>query len=304
VLFAVTTNLQREAAASVPTSRGPLHLVHRLVTNPRWLLAGVIGAAALSLHALALARGSVVVVQSMMALGLVIALHIEAAREERHLTVRELSGAALVVAGVVAVVAICSPHGASDAGLGICVLSGLVVAVTVGLLVHSRRSVVGPFAARGLAAAAGACFAVDAVFLQRVATVADQALLGSHVVTADDVLLAAVSLAGFLATSFAGGVAVHRAYQVAPLRSVQPALASAEPLTAFVVGVAVLQQGVRGGGIGYVVLVLGLAAITAGIALGVGHPTAPSAGLPRDERSVVHAEGRLIRGDHPVSSLR
>ena len=78
-LFAVTTNLQREAASSVPTAHGgPLHLVRRLVADPRWLLAGGIGAVALALHALALARGSVLVVQSVMALGLVIALSIEA----------------------------------------------------------------------------------------------------------------------------------------------------------------------------------------------------------------------------------
>ena len=59
---------------------------------------------------------------------------------------------------------------------------------------------------------------------------------------------------------------------MAPLRSVQPALASAEPLTAFVVGVVVLQQGVRGGPLGYAVLVAGLALITVGIVVGLGEP--------------------------------
>src|SRR5690242_8209356 len=90
-LFAVTTNLQRAAASSVPTAgSGPAHLARRLVTDRRWLAGGLVGGAALVLHAVALAQGSVLVVQSVMALGLVMALWVEARREGRRPRPHEL----------------------------------------------------------------------------------------------------------------------------------------------------------------------------------------------------------------------
>lgn len=93
-LFAVTTNLQRAAASRVPAAgSGPLHLLRRLVTDRSWLLGGAIGLAALGLHALALARGGVMAVQSVMALGLVLALAGEAVRERRRPLTGELGGA-------------------------------------------------------------------------------------------------------------------------------------------------------------------------------------------------------------------
>jgi len=268
-MFAVTTNLQRVAASGVPAhGSGPMHLIRRLVADPRWLLGGVIGVVALGLHAVALARGSVMVVQSVMALGLVMALNVEALRERRRLRGHELLGAALVTTGVITVVAVCRPAepGAATGGwvTAFCATVVLSSFLAVG---RSRRAVLSRSGARLLAGAAGACFAVDAVFLQRIAARLDPgawAGLGSV-----DLLGAGAGLGGFLIASFVGGVAVHRAYQVAPLRSVQPALAAAEPVTAFVLGVTVLHEGVRGGSGGYPILVAGLVAITAGIFAGL-----------------------------------
>jgi drug/metabolite transporter (DMT)-like permease len=268
-MFAVTTNLQRVAASDVPAEgSGPMHLVRRLVADPRWLLGGVIGLVALGLHAVALARGSVMVVQSVMALGLVMALNVEALRERRRLSAHELLGAALVTTGVVTVVAVCRPAepGAAAGGwvLAFCATVVLGSLLAVG---RSRRAVVSRSRARMLAGAAGACFAVDAVFLQRVAARFDPGVWAG--VGSVDLLRAAAELGGFLVASFVGGVAVHRAYQVAPLRSVQPALAAAEPVTAFLLGVTVLHEGVRGGVLGFPILVAGLMAITAGIFAGL-----------------------------------
>ncbi|HET9658205.1 MAG TPA: DMT family transporter, partial [Kineosporiaceae bacterium] len=128
-LFAVTTNLQRAAASRVPVAgSGPLHLLRRLVTDRSWLAGGVIGLAALGLHALALARGAVMAVQSVMALGLVLALAGEAVRERRRPLPGELGGALLVVAGVVAVVSAGHHHGPDlgpGAGAGLAGLAGL-----------------------------------------------------------------------------------------------------------------------------------------------------------------------------------
>jgi len=54
---------------------GPVRLVLRLVRAPRWLLGSFLAVLALGLHALALRHGSLIVVQSLLAAGLVIALY-------------------------------------------------------------------------------------------------------------------------------------------------------------------------------------------------------------------------------------
>lgn len=276
LLFAVTTNLQRLSASAVHHDHGPLRLLRHLLTDARWLAGGVVGIVAFGLHAVALARGSVTVVQAVMALGLVLVLALESARERRPLHPREVGGALLIVAGVSVVVA-CSaghPDGASSGAALVVALA--VVALTFGAVAASRAGVDLQWGSRVLAALGGACFAVDAVFLQRIASLLDTreplgALLGA------DPLVVALDVLGFAAGSAAGTVSIHRAYQVATLRQVQPALASAEPVTAFLLGVVVLGEGVRWGTLGYLVAVAGLAALTVGILVGLG---GQAAGVP------------------------
>lgn len=306
-LFALTTNLQRKAASTVPSEHGgPLHLVRRLFVDRYWLLGGLIGCLALGLHALALAGGAVLVVQSVMALGLVLTLVLEAFRERRRMLTNELLGALLVVGGVIAVVCAGAvpehPGAATGGGLLVALVGAAIVGVTLLGVVLSRRGVSSQWAARFLAGAGGACLAVDAVFLQRVAT----AGLGSALTFGPDggpgslgswsTLLAAVpDLAAFLAASAVGGIAIHRAYQVAPLRSVQPAVAAAEPLTAFLIGATLLHESVRWGAVGYLVLVLAMAAVVAGIVLGLRAAPEPV------ERAEAHAGQR--RPDESPAAL-
>lgn len=271
-LFAVTTNLQREAASAIPT-HGPLHLVRRLLANRLWLASGVVGAAALALHTLALSDGGVMVVQSVMATGLVMALYVEALRQRRRLRPTELAGAALIVGGVALMVAVGTTPGTARASRepAVAVVCGVVVAAVVAAVVASRRAVGSRWGARALAVGGGACFAIDAVFLQRMAAAVGTPLMrGTEPLP--ELFAAATDALAFLAASVIGGIAVHRAYQVAPLRTVQPAVAAAEPLTAFGVGTALLHEGVRGGAVGYLLLTLALVAITSGIFLGLRAP--------------------------------
>ncbi len=270
LLFAVTTNLQRVAASAVPSDRtGSVYLLRRLVRDRRWLLGGLIGVAALALHAIALARGSVTAVQAVMALGLIITLAIEALRERRRLCCRELAGAGAVVAGVLIVVGLSRPasHDPAIAGPVVAVCALVVLPAWVAV-VRLRGQVHGEWAPRLLAVAAGACFAVDAVFLQALAAAFDPLAAPST----DPKLRAAAGAAnalGFALASFVGGVAGQHAYQLAPLRSVQPALSASEPVAAFLIGVTVLGEGVRGGAMGHPALVCGVMAIAVGILVGL-----------------------------------
>jgi glucose uptake protein GlcU len=103
--------------------------------------------------------------------------------------------------------------------------------------------------------AAGACFALDAVFLK--------ALAGAepHLLTWRSLL----DLGGFLLASVLGNLVVQRAYQQAPLRHVLPAVTAADPIAASVVGVALLHEHLRSGPLALVGLVAGLAAMVVGI---------------------------------------
>lgn len=293
-LFALTTNLQRQVASGVPRHRGPLRLLARLFTDPRWLMTAPIGAVALGFHALALAQGSVMVVQVVMSLGLVLALALEAVRERRAMPPTDLLAAGFVVVGVVTVVAVGrAPHHPAVGSWTATAVCGVIVLVGLAAVVGSRHGIGGATGAWLLAGCAGACFAADAVFLQRLAGViarvlavldptavpviwpgrrnglSDTLLVAASALPADlaGVVGIAVDVVGFLAAALVGGLAVHRAYQVAPLRLVQPAVAATEPVTAFVIGLAVLGEGVRGGVAGYLLAATAVGLIVCGIML-------------------------------------
>lgn len=298
-LFAGTTNLQRVAAKDVPADAGPLRLLLGLVTDPRWLAAAAVGVVALGLHAAALALGSVVVVQALMATGLVMALGLEALRERRPLRRGEVAATALVVAGVAGLTAAGrGPAGAPDAGPELLVVCAAVVLGVLVMLFAPRRGAV-RIPPRVLAGAAGACLAVDAVFLQRAATGVHHAL--AHGAGSVSPVAVVGNALGFAAASFVGGLAVQQAYQVAPLRAVQPALAATEPVTAFALGTLLLHEGVRGGLAGTAAALVALAAVVAGLLVGLSTgderravDAVPAAGGPAEPEPGSEAARELV----------
>ena len=267
-LFALTTNLHRSAASAVPVEDGgPLRLLLRLLRTPRWLVGSFAALVALGLHALALRYGTVIVVQAVLSTGLVLALAMEAVRERRRPRVREVGAWVLVVAGIITLLSLARPHGGRVIGLEAVVLT-LVLAVllaAVGLLA-GRTRLPPPAVAVVMGGAAGACFALDAVFLKGLAGA------GSHVLSWGPLL----DLGGFLLASILGNLVVQRAYQRAPLRHVLPAVTAADPLAATIVGVALLHEHLRPGSLALAGLVGGLAAMVVGI-------IAATAGIPGQE---------------------
>lgn len=274
-LFAVTTNLHRGAASAVPMEHGgPLRLLLRLLRTPRWLLGSATALVALGVHAAALRYGTVIVVQAVLSTGLVLALALEALRERRRPARREVGAWLLVVVGIVVLLGLARPHGGRVIGTVALVLT-LVLAVlvaAVGLMV-GRTRLPRPAVAVVMGGAAGACFALDAVFLKALATA------GENLVS----LRSLLDLGGFLLASVLGNLVVQRAYQQAPLRHVLPAVTAADPLAASIIGVAILQEHLRPGLLSVVGLVGGLAAMVAGI-------VAATAGVPGDDLD--HVAGR------------
>jgi hypothetical protein len=267
-LFAGATNLHRSAASRIPVHEvGPVRLLLRLLRTPRWLLGSAAALTALGVHAVALSQGTVIVVQAVLSTGLVLALALETVRERRSPRTTEWAGWVLVVVGVVLVLGLGQPQGGRHIGIDASV-STLVLAVliaSVGLLVWRTR-LSRPLVAVVMGAAAGTCFALDAVFLKGVA------MSMHHVAT----VVAPFDVAGFVFASVLGNLVVQRAYQQAPLRHVLPAVTAADPVAAAVVGLALLHEHLRSGSLAVVGLLVGLAAMVVGI---VG----ATAGVPGDQ---------------------
>jgi drug/metabolite transporter (DMT)-like permease len=282
-LFAVTTNLHRGAASAVPMSDGgPVRLLLRLLRTPRWLLGSAAALVALGLHTVALRFGTVIVVQAVLSTGLVLALALEALRERRRPARKEVGAWVLVVAGVVTLLGLAHPHGGRNIGttaLAVTLVLAVLVA-TAGLLV-GRTRLPRPAVAVVMGGAAGALFALDAVFLKALAVSAEHLLS----------LRSLLDLGGFLLASILGNLVVQRAYQQAPLRHVLPSVTAADPLAASVVGVLVLHEHLSPGVIPWVGLVGGLAAMVVGI-------VAATRGVPGDELA------RFGPGDDKASSAR
>ncbi|MBK6873640.1 MAG: DMT family transporter [Kineosporiaceae bacterium] len=260
LLFAAGNNLQRHAAAAdAHADAGPVRLFLRLLITPRWLLGGLLAVVALFFHARALTQGGVILVQSVIASTLVFAIGIEAVVERRRLRPVELVGSIVVVMGIALLVGIGKPGVSEEFRSVVKAVAVLAVALMIGLgalwLSHRRQR--GRRTALLMGAAAGACFALDAVFLR--AAAASLSPLDRPVLVLNGF--------GFAAASLLGNLVVARAFQSAPLRHVLPGLAAAEPITAFACGRLVFGEPLQGGLVGAVAVTGGLALMLVGVVL-------------------------------------
>ena len=294
-LFAVTTNLHRGAASAVPVEDGgPVRLLLRLLRTPRWLLGSLAALIALTLHTVALRFGTVIVVQAVLSTGLVLALALECLRERRRPALREVGCWLLVVAGIIALLSLARPHGGRNIGLGSLVLT-VVLAVLLAAtgLLCGRTRLPRTAVAVVMGGAAGALFALDAVFLKALA------MSGGHLLDWRSLL----DLGGFVLCSVLGNLVVQRAYQQAPLRHVLPAVTAADPLAASVVGVLLLHEHLEPGWLAIAGLVGGLAAMVVGIVGAVELAPDEEAGHDRAASPALAGSGTGTgTGDGPTGS--
>lgn len=240
VCLALATVFQQRAASRVPV-RHALRpgLLLRVVREPLWLVGKVADTCALGLQALALSRGSLLVVQPLLALGLVVALGLDAAWSRRRPTPRELASALAITAGVTAFVLLDTGAGRPVAGLASWLVGGGVVAVAVVgcVALAARRGARG----RGAlyAAAGGLAYAVSGGLLKQLTGV-----WRGHA----GLVPLSVSFAGFLLIGLVGTLLVQTAFQVAPLTATIGVLTAAEPVAAGVVGVVVFGERLGGSG--------------------------------------------------------
>jgi drug/metabolite transporter (DMT)-like permease len=168
VAYALSAVAQERLAAR-PTSAGSLSVL----TSPRWWLTIGLNGGGGVLHVVALAYGSLAVVQPLGMLTLVVALPLGAAIAGRRVSGGEWRGAATTVVGLVGLLLAVDTGAPSESlsDLQILVLTGLTAVVLLALASdRGLPMIVPPGRSRGLrlAAASGIAFAVSSVLAQTV----------------------------------------------------------------------------------------------------------------------------------------
>ena len=290
LLFAVANNAQRHAASAVPHGHvGPVGLMLRLLRNPRWLAGSGSAVLALFVQAWALSQGGVILVQAVIASTLIFSLALESVVERRLPTITQIAGAVLVGVGISLLVIVGRPGaGGQFDSIGRAAIVWLVVAaVGGGALLTSRMRPKGRRTAVVMGAAAGVCFALDAVFLRGL-TAALSPLT---------VIVLLINLAGFAVASVLGNLVIQRAFQMAPLRHVLPAMAAAEPVTAFLCARFIFGEHLQGGSRGTIGVVGGLLLMVAGVVLcAVATPAPARVPAPAPDLTPVLAGVDGVRG--------
>lgn len=240
-LYGVASAVQQRSASEVSTEQaGPLRLVVHLIRDRRWLGGKVADLGAFGLQAVALAHGTLILVQAVLSFGLVFALVIGSRLAHRRLTAGEWGGAAVLGLGLTLLLGVGRPGGgrAQAPAPAWIVAAGIALVVVVGALVMARAHH-RPRAGVVLAIGTGVAFALDGALLKS----ASDAVRDHGLIT----VTAIVAFAGFVAAAAIGNVLIHRAYQIASLVTSLPALTATEPIAGIAFGFLLYQEHLRGG---------------------------------------------------------
>ena len=273
VFFALGTVLQQRGTLSTEADEGDPHFLLQILRRPVWLTGAILMAAGWVLQAMALDRASLMVVQSLTALSLVIALPLGALLTDQHIGVRELGGALLTSLGIIFFIAAGQPQGgtshpSSTSWWVACITIGVLVFVLVGVGARFR----GAAKALTYGAAAGLGFGLQAAVTKTFVTE-----IGSGILT----LLTDWTVWVLILSALTGFALQQSALKTGVLA---PAMASANSVTLFtsvVLGLTVYDEQISKGGTGHSSSAfLGLIIAMVGIALLAGsdapQPSAPN----------------------------
>ncbi len=271
--FAVGSALQHRAASAVSTKESGQRVIARLFRRRSWLLGLLLSAVAFGLHALALSRGELALVQPVIVSGIVFAVLFRAALD-RHLPSRPVVGWLILTwAGLALFVVVRSSRSAPAQGVSH-EIAFLVVGVAVAGLITIAAGKVKADRHAGLllGAAAGTLFGLVAGLLKLV-TVQAQSGLGHA--------LAHWSLWVLIVVGAGAVLLNQRAYQNARLSITAPMLNIAQVLVAITFGIIVFGERFDGSALAFVAEVAGLVLMGIGIWQLAAQPTS---GSPTDEQ--------------------
>ncbi len=303
--YAVAAVTQQRAAARLPSRRAfdPAVLV-RLARRPVWLAGMAAVVAGFVLQAAALGLGLLVVIEPVLATGLLFALALGAWHDRRPLRGAEWAAALAVVGGLAVFLAAGQPTGGQDtAGAGVlgvatAVAAGLIAAcaVAAGRLRPSRRALL-------LGVGGGVGAGVTDALVKSVAVLAAGHLAGLFA----DARLYLLIVAGLLTFTIQ-----QNGYRAAGLAAFLPAFAVIEPVSGSLLGLVIYHERLNDGPARIALELAACVAATWGIArlAGSGIPggTQPAAGpaasaarpvaFGHDDRDATAGADRDAR-DHP-----
>ncbi len=272
LLIAVGFVLQQKAAEQEPADeRLSFRLLGQLLRRPMWL--GGIAAMVCGqlLGAAALDRGSLALVEPIMATNVLFALPLSAVWHRRRLGRREWVGAVALIAGLGAFVAAGDPYGGKADHLpwpNWLIAMGSIAAVTALAVSRGRRAA--PYReATYLAVGAGVLYGLQDALTQRTEVGFSSGVLGA-LASWPPYLLVGVAVVALLLN--------QSAFEAAPLDASLPATTVAEPLTGIAFGVGVYGEHLSLQWPLLAVEVAGVAAMIAGVVLVARSPIVTMAG--------------------------
>lgn len=258
VLYALTSVLQQSAAASVPLERALRPgLILALARRPRWLAGNVAEVGAYVTQFLALRRGSLLLVQTVLVTGLLFALPLGAALDRRRFRAVDWLWAVVVVSALGVFLAVAVPSAGRGDASGRAWIAVLVAvgAVVAGLVIAGPRAP-GPGRAARLGTACGALFGLDAALTKACGHLLDRGV-GPLLASWEPYALAAFAAYGFLLA--------QSAFQAGPLEASLPALTIADPVVAAAIGGLAFHEHVAGGWAAVLAEVGSVAVMAAGV---------------------------------------
>ncbi|HEV7762531.1 MAG TPA: DMT family transporter [Acidimicrobiales bacterium] len=259
VAYAVAMVLQqRSAQGTDPATSLQPRLLTQLARQRWWLIGVACNGLAFVLRAVALAHGSLVLVQPLLLTGLVFALLLETRLAGRPFTGFDARASLALVGGLSLFALVATPSAgdaAAPASTWLVLALFLVPLVAVGIVVARRRT--GEARAGWLAFAGGLLFAVTAALMKQTTALLD-----------DEGPLAAArawSPWALLAVGGLGVLVTQSAFQAGPLRASLPVLSVVEPLTSILIGGAVFGERIASSAPATLVEVAGLATMVVGV---------------------------------------
>jgi len=260
--FAMGSVLQQKGTLETPAEGDDPRFLVQILKRPVWLAGGGLQATGWVLQAAALDRGSLVVVQSLTATSLVIALPLGAHFTDQQISHRVIIGAVAIVVGIVLFLSVGSPQkGTTHPGPAAWLGAGAFGAAIVVVLARFGRSRSGATKALLFGSAAGVGFALQATVTKEFMTIIGRGI-GD--------LLSSWEIYALIATAVIGFILQQSALKTGLLA---PAMASSNAVTLFasvVFGITVFGEKLSNGSDRLAPALIGLVVALAGVVLLAG----------------------------------
>jgi hypothetical protein len=265
VAFALGNVLQQKGTLETDAGGNDPRFLVQILRRPVWLFGALAQGAGWVLQAVALDKGSIIVVQSITMLSLVIALPFGAWLTHQRITRRVIGGAAATVGGIVVFLSIGSPSGGTSSPDAAAWWSTILFSVIlIGTCTMLARTRTGAGKAMLLGAAAGFCFALQVSVTKVFVTQVDHGVL---------TLLSQWTTYALIASALIGFVLQQSALKTGVLA---PAMASSNAVTLFgstLIAVTTFGEDIATGQLGgHVATAVGLAVALSGVMLPAAAP--------------------------------